>query len=107
MEFDTFTKLKHSRLKVKVSRRDKSPEPFAQDVLKGLSSNPKTLPPKYFYDETGSELFEEITSLPEYYPTRTEDELLARSASDIIARVEPAQIIEFGSGTARGFFAAQ
>ncbi|MBN9583101.1 MAG: L-histidine N(alpha)-methyltransferase, partial [Afipia sp.] len=45
---------------------------FARDVIAGLSQQPKRLPPKYFYDEAGSKLFEQITLLPEYYPTRTE-----------------------------------
>ncbi len=74
---------------------------LTDDVLAGLFSSHKQLPAKYFYDERGSELFDQICDEPEYYPTRTESELLARCARDIIARVEPAQIIEFGSGMAR------
>ena len=71
------------------------------DVLTGLFTEPKQLPPKYFYDDKGSALFDQICDEPEYYPTRTEDALLERSARDIITRVEPTQIIEFGSGMSR------
>jgi L-histidine N-alpha-methyltransferase len=69
------------------------------DVLHGLTRTPKTLPPKWFYDARGSELFEEITELPEYYPTRAEREiLLARSAE--IAEVTAARtLVELGSGS--------
>src|SRR5262249_31242531 len=56
--------------------------PFASDVLAGLSRRPKQLPPKYFYDELGSQLFEQITELPEYYPTRTELSILREHAAD-------------------------
>lgn len=51
------------------------------DVLKGLTGTPKTLPPKWFYDAQGSELFEKITELPEYYPTRAEREILVDRAA--------------------------
>lgn len=69
------------------------------DVLHGLTRRPKTLPPKWFYDAHGSELFEEITRLPEYYPTRAEREILIDRA-DEIARVSGARtLIELGSGS--------
>jgi L-histidine N-alpha-methyltransferase len=69
------------------------------DACRGLTSNPKELPPKWFYDEGGSQLFEEITRLPEYYPTRTERAILA-SHSDEIARATAADtLVELGSGT--------
>ncbi len=55
------------------------------DVRAGLSRTPKTLPPKWFYDARGSDLFTEITRLPEYYPTRAEREILAREAAEIAA----------------------
>lgn len=69
------------------------------DVRRGLTASPKTLPPKWFYDARGSELFEEITALPEYYPTRAEREiLLARSAE--IAEVSGMRtLVELGSGS--------
>ena len=62
---------------------------LADDVRQGLGSRPKVLPPKYFYDAHGSELFERICLTPEYYPTRTEDALLARSAGAIIDLARP------------------
>jgi L-histidine N-alpha-methyltransferase len=74
---------------------------LAADVRNGLSGRPKRLPPKYFYDDRGSHLFEAICELPEYYLTRTEDALLADVADDIIARTRPAQLVELGSGASR------
>ena len=74
---------------------------FAADVIAGLRANPKRLSPKYFYDATGSELFERITLLPEYYPTRTELQILGDYADEIVAFAPPdAALIEFGSGSA-------
>jgi dimethylhistidine N-methyltransferase len=74
--------------------------PFADDVRAGLTARPKTLPPKYFYDELGSALFEAICLLPEYYLTRAEAEILTTRAAEIVALVEPARLVELGSGTA-------
>lgn len=72
---------------------------FATDIVAGLSSRPKTLLPKYFYDAAGSELFEEICKTPEYYPTRAETALLRNIADQISAFIEDgATLIEFGSG---------
>jgi len=69
------------------------------DVHRGLTATPKVLPPKWFYDDRGSELFDEITRLPEYYPTRREREILDAHAADI-ARVTGADtLVELGSGT--------
>lgn len=67
----------------------------------GLLEPPRMLPPKYFYDTRGSELFDQICDTEEYYPTRTEDALLARFAADIIGKVSPRHILELGSGTSR------
>ncbi len=73
---------------------------FAADVLEGLAATPKRLPAKYFYDEAGSRLFERITELPEYYPTRTELRILESSAESIAGLADPgATLIEFGSGS--------
>ena len=69
------------------------------DVRAGLTSTPKTLPPKWFYDEHGSKLFDEITRLPEYYPTRTERAILAARASEIAELAQPETLVELGSGT--------
>ncbi|MFF7340921.1 L-histidine N(alpha)-methyltransferase [Streptomyces sp. NPDC008163] len=69
------------------------------DVLHGLSRRPKTLPPKWFYDARGSELFEEITRLPEYYPTRAEREILIDRAGEIAAASGARTLVELGSGS--------
>lgn len=72
---------------------------FAEDVRRGLTSSPKFLYPKYFYDELGSRLFEAITVLPEYYPTRAEAEILRTHASEIVATLGgPVWLLELGSG---------
>ncbi|AHH96321.1 L-histidine N(alpha)-methyltransferase [Kutzneria albida] len=69
------------------------------DVRAGLSGPRKTLPPKWFYDATGSELFERITELPEYYPTRAEREVLLARAPEIAAVTGAATLVELGSGS--------
>ena len=69
------------------------------DVRAGLGATPKTLPPKWFYDDRGSELFDEITRLPEYYPTRTERAILTEHAHDIAKRTGADTLVELGSGT--------
>ncbi len=75
---------------------------FAADVIAGLTAQPKTLPPKYFYDLAGSALFERITELPEYYPTRCEIAILHKNAPAIASMFPPGSaLIEFGSGSSR------
>jgi L-histidine N-alpha-methyltransferase len=75
--------------------------PIAQDVEEGLTSNPKTLPSKLFYDAEGSAIFEEITRLPEYYPTRTELEIFQESALEMMIAAGPSiTVVELGAGTA-------
>ncbi|MFI7498467.1 L-histidine N(alpha)-methyltransferase [Streptomyces sp. NPDC049687] len=69
------------------------------DVGKGLTTTPKTLPPKWFYDAHGSELFEQITELPEYYPTRAEREILVDRAGEIAAASRARTLVELGSGS--------
>ena len=69
------------------------------DVRAGLTTVPKQLPPKWFYDARGSELFERITELPEYYPTRTERALLDRSADEIAVTSGADTLVELGSGS--------
>ncbi|MGI9018217.1 MAG: L-histidine N(alpha)-methyltransferase [Euzebya sp.] len=71
---------------------------MAADVCAGLTSQPKSLPPKYFYDETGSDLFVQITQLDEYYQARTETAILQRVAEEIVAAVKPRELVELGSG---------
>ncbi|MDZ7881703.1 MAG: L-histidine N(alpha)-methyltransferase [Mycobacterium sp.] len=70
-----------------------------RDVRHGLAQSPKTLPPKWFYDARGSDLFDQITRLPEYYPTRTEASILQDRAADIAAASGADTLVELGSGT--------
>ncbi len=73
---------------------------FRADVLAGFSGRPRAIPARWFYDRQGSELFEAITALPEYYPTRTETAILERIGSAVADRVGPARaVVEFGSGS--------
>ena len=69
------------------------------DVQRGLTASPKWLPPKWFYDARGSELFEEITRLPEYYPTRAEREILTDRAGEIAKLTRARTLVELGSGS--------
>ncbi len=74
---------------------------MAREVRLGLTAKPKELAPKYFYDERGSQLFEQITELPEYYPTRAEREILSQRSAEIVAAAgEPETLVELGSGSA-------
>jgi dimethylhistidine N-methyltransferase/ergothioneine biosynthesis protein EgtC len=89
--------------KVQIDRR--LPERFFEaslraDVLAGLTATPKSLPPKWFYDERGSELFDKITLLDEYYPTRAERSILTERAAEIAALTKASTLVELGSGTA-------
>jgi L-histidine N-alpha-methyltransferase len=70
-----------------------------RDVRTGLTAEPKTLPPVYFYDDRGSRLFDQITRLPEYYPTRSERSILDAHAKDIAERSEADTLVELGAGT--------
>src|SRR5437764_4581330 len=69
------------------------------DVIAGFSSTLKTLPPVWFYDDHGCDLFDQITRLPEYYPTETERAILRSSAAAIVARSGADTLVELGSGT--------
>jgi L-histidine N-alpha-methyltransferase len=74
---------------------------MARDIRRGLTATPKELSPKYFYDERGSQLFEAITELEEYYPTRREREILVERSAEIVAAAgRPATLVELGSGSA-------
>lgn len=74
---------------------------FRIDVLNGLRGPRRAIPARWFYDERGSELFDDITRLPEYYPTRTETSLLQSASADLAARIGPGTaVIEFGAGSA-------
>lgn len=78
----------------------RSRQQMVRDIRRGLTGNPKELSPKYFYDEHGSELFEEITQLPEYYLTRAERALLETVIGEIVAAVRPCSLVELGAGSA-------
>lgn len=85
----------HNRLEERAS-----PYRLAEDARQGLTSTPKTMSPKYFYDARGSLLFEAITRLPEYYQTRAEKSILDSWAPDLVGDLRPGVLIEFGSGSA-------
>lgn len=73
---------------------------FRADVLAGMAQEPKAVPARWFYDEAGSRLFEEITQLPEYYPTRAEREILEAQGEDFARLIGPGRaVVEFGSGS--------
>ncbi|MBA0124874.1 L-histidine N(alpha)-methyltransferase [Haloechinothrix sp. YIM 98757] len=78
---------------------EQAAEALRADALTGLTSMPKWLPPKWFYDARGSELFEDITRLPEYYPARAEREILAERAPELATITRPSALVELGSGS--------
>jgi L-histidine N-alpha-methyltransferase len=78
---------------------DSAADALRRDVRDGLTRTPKSLPPKWFYDPVGSDLFDQITRLPEYYPTRAEAEILRARAADIAAASGADTLVELGSGT--------
>lgn len=88
-------------VRIDVYLRDGTLASLADDVREGLSMRQKTLPPKYFYDSRGSQLFDQITTLPEYYPTRAEQAILDRVAGEIVEEVRPEELVELGPGSAR------
>src|SRR5258708_39199182 len=75
-----------------------SRQDLIDDVRRGLLQSPKVLPPRWFYDEHGSDLFEKITELPEYYQTRTEYAILQQHADEILSRTRAASTVELGAG---------
>jgi len=78
---------------------DAAANALRRDVREGLTSSPKSLPPKWFYDATGSDLFDQITRLPEYYPTRAEAEILRAHGADVADSSGADTLVELGSGT--------
>jgi L-histidine Nalpha-methyltransferase len=78
---------------------DSAAQALRRDVRDGLTSTPKTLPPKWFYDSVGSDLFDQITRLPEYYPTRAEARILRDRSAEIAAATGADTLVELGSGT--------
>ena len=85
---------------VRVSDQGVDQDDFLSDVLDGPRQGQKEIFSKYFYDERGSQLFDQITGLDEYYPTRTEIEITARFMDEVVAEIgERALLVEYGSGT--------
>ncbi|MDT5247914.1 MAG: L-histidine Nalpha-methyltransferase, partial [Mycobacterium sp.] len=78
---------------------DSAAQALRRDVRDGLTQTPKSLPPKWFYDSVGSDLFDQITRLPEYYPTRAEAEILRARAAEIAIASGADTLVELGSGT--------
>ncbi|MEC4674119.1 MAG: L-histidine N(alpha)-methyltransferase [Nitrospirota bacterium] len=89
-----------SNIIIDVHLTTQNPEDIREEIRDGLFSTPRRLPTKYFYDDRGSELFERICELPEYYQTRTEHQLLQTVADDVIALTEADELVELGSGAA-------
>jgi dimethylhistidine N-methyltransferase len=90
------------RAELDVQEGDAAAAAFALDLVTALAARPRSISPKYFYDARGSELFDRICELPEYYPTRTELSILTRHAGDIAAHMGArAEIVEFGAGSLR------
>ena len=100
MDEETATAPRAGEEMPRASSGDALPFPFLSDVLQGLTQSPKAIPARWFYDQIGSELFEEITRLPDYYPTRVETALLDAHAGEVGTLVGPDRaVVEFGSGS--------
>jgi dimethylhistidine N-methyltransferase len=94
--------LARSALRYSARHEAAASDSFADHVIAGLGDSPKWLSAKYFYDAAGSDLFEQITRLPEYYPTRTELKILQRNARAMAAAIPlAAALVEFGAGSSR------
>src|SRR5438094_8319071 len=92
--------LEHHNIRISSCLTETEERVLADDVLDGLTRPFKELPPKHFYDSRGSELFERICELPEYYPTRAERSILADRAGEIVAAAgDPVELLELGSGS--------
>lgn len=90
------------RLAIAIAREVRPEADLAQEVERGLASHPKRLPCRFFYDEAGSDLFEEICARPEYYLTRAEDEILRVHGAEIVGAMDEGfALVELGSGSAR------
>lgn len=88
------------RIQITYHREGQENQDFRAELAEALRETPRRLPSKYFYDTTGSELFEEITRLPEYYPTRVERSILETHADEIVAKSGACDLVELGSGAA-------
>lgn len=92
--------LKQSNIIIDVHLNNQDPAAVREEIRAGLLSIPRTLPTKYFYDDQGSALFEQICESPEYYPTRTEHQLLKTVADELVAKTGAEELVELGSGAA-------
>ena len=92
--------LEHSPVIVDVHLNNQDPVAVKEEILAGLLSTPRKLPTRYFYDDRGSELFEQICELPEYYQTRSEHALLKTVADQVVAQTGAEELVELGSGAA-------
>src|SRR5213595_782360 len=99
MSPESLTKTATREVRVDMHLSAGVPGSLAKDVRDGLSRRPKQLSPKYFYDARGSELFEQITRLPEYYPTRAERSILSAHADEIADLTKARTLVELGSGS--------
>ena len=96
------TQTDHTRLRwMSLGATSEASTADGSEVISGLTSTPKTLPCRYLYDDLGSDLFEKICDLPEYYPTRTEQSILEAHASDLAALTGSCELVELGSGSSR------
>src|SRR5579863_10064351 len=98
METETFPNKRFQLYDMDVERRQYT---FARDVALGLTAAQKWLPPKYFYDERGSRLYEQICALPEYYLYQAELEIFKTYVAEIYAEIRHLALVEFGSGNAQ------
>ena len=99
-EQDNLQSFFKDRLQIEYLLDDRAKEKnVGQDVIQGLGKSPKTIPPRYFYDSKGSQLFEAICQLPEYYPTRTEAAILEQYAPQIAEVTQAIELVELGSGS--------
>jgi L-histidine N-alpha-methyltransferase len=92
--------LEQSNIIIDVHVHTQDPEATKDEIRDGLCASPKKLPTKYFYDDWGSTLFEQICELPEYYQTRTEHQLLKDVADDLVEKTGADELVELGSGAA-------
>ena len=92
--------LKQSNVIIDVHLDNQDPDAVREEIRAGLLSTPRSLPTKYFYDDRGSALFEQICEAPEYYPTRTEYALLQTIADEVVAQTGAEELVELGSGAA-------
>ncbi len=90
----------HSSIVIDVHLNNQDPAAIKEEIRTGLLATPRRLPTRYFYDDRGSELFEQICKLPTYYPTRTEHTLLTTVADDVVAQTGADELVELGSGAA-------